>query len=52
LGSRLLGMMVLFELLPHKPRLQPEDRELLELLATEGARALYCARGSATRTPS
>ena len=52
LGSRLLGMMVLFELLPHKPRLQPEDRELLELLATEGARALYCARGIAPRTPS
>lgn len=52
LGSRVLGMMVLFELLPHKPSLQPEDRELLQLLATEGARALYCARGITTRTPS
>ncbi|HEX8824647.1 MAG TPA: GAF domain-containing protein [Archangium sp.] len=52
LGRRVLGMMVLFELLPHKPRLEPEDRELLELLATEGARALYCARGMTTGAPS
>lgn len=52
LGGHVLGMMVLFGLLPHKPRLEPEDRELLELLATEGARALYCARGIATGTPS
>jgi GAF domain-containing protein len=52
LGGHVLGMMVLFGLLPHKPRLEPEDRELLELLATEGARALYCARGIATGAPS
>jgi GAF domain-containing protein len=52
LGKHVLGMMVLFGLLPHKQRLEPEDRELLELLATEGARALYCARGLASRTPS
>jgi GAF domain-containing protein len=52
LGTRLLGMVVLFGLLPHKPRLQSEDRELLELLATEGARALYCARGLASETSS
>ncbi|HEX8438734.1 GAF domain-containing protein [Archangium sp.] len=52
LGNHVLGMMVLFELLPHKQRLEPEDRELLALLATEGARALYCARGLASRTPS
>jgi GAF domain-containing protein len=52
LGGHVLGMMVLFGLLPHKQRLEPEDRELLELLATEGARALYCARGIASRTPS
>jgi GAF domain-containing protein len=52
LGDHVLGMMVLFELLPHKQRLEPEDRELLALLATEGARALYCARGLASRTPS
>jgi GAF domain-containing protein len=52
LGGHVLGMMVLFGLLPHKPRLEPEDRELLELLATEGGRALYCARGIATGAPS
>ena len=51
-GGHMLGMMVLFGLLPHKPRLVPEDRELLELLATEGARALFCARGLASHTPS
>ncbi|WP_309892333.1 GAF domain-containing protein [Archangium sp.] len=52
LGGHVLGMMVLFGLLPHKPRLEPEDRELLELLATEGGRALYCARGIASGAPS
>lgn len=52
LGGHVLGMMVLFGLLPHKPRLGPEDRELLELLATEGGRALYCARGLAAGKPS
>ena len=52
LGGHVLGMMVLFGLLPHKPRLGPEDRELLELLATEGGRALYCARGMAAGKPS
>ncbi|PTL83208.1 GAF domain-containing protein [Vitiosangium sp. GDMCC 1.1324] len=52
LGSHVLGMMVLFGLLPHKPCLEPADRELLELLATEGARALYCARGIAAGKPS
>ncbi|HYO59537.1 GAF domain-containing protein [Archangium sp.] len=52
LGEHVLGMMVLFGLLPHKPRLEPEDRELLELLATEGGRALYCARGIAAGRPS
>jgi len=51
-GGQVLGMMVLFGLLPHKPRLVPEDRELLELLAAEGARALFCARGLASNTPS
>ncbi len=52
LGGHVLGMMVLFGLLPHKPRLEPQDRELLELLATEGGRALYCARGIAAGRPS
>ncbi|HYO66258.1 MAG TPA: GAF domain-containing protein [Archangium sp.] len=52
MGEHVLGMMVLFGLLPHKPRLEPEDRELLELLATEGGRALFCARGMAAGKPS
>ncbi len=52
LGEHVLGMMVLFGLLPHKVRLEPKDQEMLELLATEGARALYCARGLAVDKPS
>lgn len=51
-GGRLLGVIILFGLLPHKPRLEPGDRELLEWLAQEGSRALYCARGLAAGGPS
>ena len=51
-GGRVLGVILLFELLPHKPCLDAGDRELLQLLATEGARALYCARGLAAGWPS
>ena len=51
-GGRVLGVILVFGLLPHKRRLAPGDRELLELLATEGARAMYCARGLAAGWPS
>lgn len=51
-GGRVLGVIILFGLLPHKPCLEPGDRELLELLALEGGRALYCARGLAAGWPS
>jgi len=50
--GHVVGMRVLFGLVPHQPRLEPEDRELLELLAVQGARALYCARGLSAGTPS
>ncbi|WP_395847780.1 hypothetical protein [Cystobacter fuscus] len=39
-------------LLSHEPHLEPEERELLELLATEEARGLYRARGIAAGAPS
>lgn len=38
--SDVLGMRALSGLLPHEARLEPEDRELLEPLTTEGARVL------------
>ena len=51
-GGHVLGVIILFGLLPHKPCLEPGDRELLDLLALEGGRALYCARGLAAGWPS
>ncbi|WNG26506.1 hypothetical protein F0U62_22685 [Cystobacter fuscus] len=50
--SVVLGMRGLSGLLPHEARLEPEEREPLELLATEGARVLYRARGIAAGVPS
>jgi GAF domain-containing protein len=49
LGSHVLGVLVLFDLLPHKEELEPTDRELLEVLASEAARGLFCARALAGR---
>lgn len=42
-GGRLVGAIVIFRLLPQKGALGPFDQELLELLATHAATALYCA---------
>ncbi len=42
LSGELIGMIVVFELLPQKPGLEDIDRELFELLATHAATALYC----------
>jgi GAF domain-containing protein len=43
LGTHVLGVLVLFDLLPHKEELESTDRELLEVLASEAARGLFCA---------
>ena len=52
LGDRAIGVIAIYELLPQKPRLEPVDRELFELLATHAATALYCTRlhGQARKT--
>jgi hypothetical protein len=42
--DRLIGAIVIFRLLQHKPRLLPVDGELLTLLGTHAATALCCAR--------
>jgi nitrate/nitrite-specific signal transduction histidine kinase len=42
-GSELIGAILVFRLLDHKPSLQPVDHELFELLAVHASTALYCA---------
>ncbi len=42
LGGELIGMIVVFQLLPQKPGLEDLDRELFDLLGTHAATALYC----------
>lgn len=42
LDGRIVGVIVIFELLAHKPQLEALDHELFDLLATHAATALYC----------
>ena len=42
-GDRLMGAIVVYRLLAHKPALEASDMELFNLLATHGATALYCS---------
>lgn len=42
LDGAVMGAIVLFSLLPHKPGLQDLDFELFDLLGTHAATALYC----------
>jgi GAF domain-containing protein len=43
-----VGALVLIRLFAHRPALEPEDRELLDLLAAHAASALFAARAYAT----
>ena len=43
IGDRVVGAIVVYRLLSHKPSLDRADLELLNLLATHGATALYCS---------
>lgn len=43
IGERVIGAILIFRLLEHKPSLQPVDHELFDLLAVHAAPALYCA---------
>jgi hypothetical protein len=40
-GGRVLGVVSIFGLLPHKPCFAPADRALFELLETQAGRALH-----------
>lgn len=44
LGSRVLGVIAIFQLLPHKQCFEATDHVLFELLETQGGMALHCAR--------
>ncbi|REG32897.1 GAF domain-containing protein [Archangium gephyra] len=44
LGSQVLGVIAIFQLLPHKPSFEAADHVLFELLETQGGMALHCAR--------
>jgi hypothetical protein len=41
-GDQVVGAIVVYRLLSHKPALEAADMELFNLLATHGATALYC----------
>ena len=43
IGERVVGAILVFRLLDHKPALQPVDYELFDLLAVHASTALYCA---------
>lgn len=49
LGEHTTGVIAIFGLLDHKPRLEPADRELLEVLSRQAAAALFCARAHERR---
>lgn len=40
--GHLVGMIVIFNLLAHKPQLEPLDHEIFDLLASQASTALYC----------
>jgi regulator of replication initiation timing len=44
LGEKVLGALAIFRLLAHKRGLEPVDHELIDLLATHAATALYVSR--------
>jgi hypothetical protein len=52
LDGRLTGLIVLFRMLAQKARVEPLDRELLDLLATHAASALYATRAYAKEMPT
>jgi hypothetical protein len=52
LEGRLTGIIVLFRMLGQKARLEPVDRELIGLLATHAASALYLSRAYAKDMPT
>jgi len=43
IGPSVIGAILIFRLLDHKPALQPVDHEIFDLLAVHAASALYCA---------
>jgi hypothetical protein len=48
-GERVIGAIVVYRLLAHKPGLEETDMQLFNLLSTHGATALYCSELHARR---
>jgi GAF domain-containing protein len=44
IDQRVIGVLAIFRLLPHRPPLEDGDRDLLELVGTHAARALLFSR--------
>ncbi|MGZ3460845.1 MAG: GAF domain-containing protein, partial [Archangium sp.] len=51
LGSQVLGVIAIFQLLPHKPSFEAADHALFELLETQGGMALHHIRCPTARPP-
>ena len=51
LSGQVSGAIALFRLLPQKRSLEPLDHDLFDLLATQAASALHCARLHAGQSP-
>jgi nitrate/nitrite-specific signal transduction histidine kinase len=50
IGERVVGAILVFRLLDHKPSLEQVDHELFELLAVHASTALYCSTLHAVMT--
>jgi hypothetical protein len=50
-GPRVVGVIAIFRLLPHKASFEPADHVLFELLETQGGMALHCARCPTIKPP-
>jgi hypothetical protein len=47
-GEKAVGLVAVFSLLPHKPQIETNDRELFDVLRSHGGSALFCTRLAAT----
>jgi hypothetical protein len=51
LGTRVLGVIAIFRLLPHKACFEAADHVLFDMLETQGGMALHCVRCPTVKPP-
>ena len=51
LGTRVLGLIAIFRLLPHKACFEAADHVLFDMLETQGGMALHCVRCPTVKPP-